>query len=144
MLARLGFRKPSPSSASACITIVTSVASDSASWVERRSRPRFLTKRPPISSPMQTPRLERISAASPAALLVIQNRCGVALVATRLHLSCGFQDFVAAVLEHHGAAVHEPFAREAGAAQDGGLGERLGLERRGREGRGLHDPGEGG
>ena len=56
------------------------MASESASWVTRRSGPLIPLKRRPISRPTQTLALERISATIPAARLVIQNRCGPVVV----------------------------------------------------------------
>ena len=75
MSATLGLRKLSPSSTTACTAIATSVASDSASWVTRRSGPRRLSSRPPIIRPTDTDTLENSSAAVPAARLAIQKRC---------------------------------------------------------------------
>src|SRR5947199_2780950 len=80
--ARLGCRKPSPSRLSPCTSSVASVASESASCATRRSVPLRLSRRPPISRPMQTERLESTSAALPEARLSSQKTCGAVDVAT--------------------------------------------------------------
>src|SRR3954451_2820260 len=76
MSARLGLRKLSPSSDTACTTSATIVARDSASWRWRRSG-RPLTSLPPNSRPTHTAALDSSSAAVPAARLVIQKRGSV-------------------------------------------------------------------
>src|SRR3954466_15562600 len=76
MSARLGLRKLSPSSDTACTTSATIVARDSAPWRWRRSG-RPLTSLPPNSRPTHTATLDSSSAAVPAARLVIQRRGSV-------------------------------------------------------------------
>src|SRR3954465_11212780 len=73
MSPRLGLRKLSPSSDTACTTSATIVARDSASWRWRRSG-RPLTSLPPKSRPTHTAALDSSSAAVPAARLVVQKR----------------------------------------------------------------------
>src|SRR3954447_25288752 len=93
MSARLGLRKLSPSRDTACTTSATIVASDSASCRWRRSG-RPLTSRPPNSRPTHTARLDRSSAAVPAARLVIQKRWSVTAAA-----SMGPQDWPVVTVE---------------------------------------------
>src|SRR3954467_7053237 len=76
MSARLGLRKLSPSSETACTTRATIVASDSASCRWRKSG-RPLMSLPPNSRPTHTATLDSSSAAVPAARLMIQKRCSV-------------------------------------------------------------------
>ena len=82
MSARLGCRKLSPSSATACTTMATMVAIESASWMARRSGPRPLISLPPMLRPTPTATLEKSSASVPAARLVIQNRWSLTVVAS--------------------------------------------------------------
>src|SRR3954451_17218257 len=84
MSTTLGCMYVSPSKLRPCTSRAPIVASDSASWRDRRSTPRPRTKRPLIRRPTQTPMLERSSAAVPAAREVIQNRCGPVLAASRV------------------------------------------------------------
>ena len=82
MSARLGCMKPSPSSATACTTMATIVAIESASWMARRSGPRPFISLPPMLRPTPTATLEKSSASVPAARLVIQNRWSLTVVAS--------------------------------------------------------------
>jgi hypothetical protein len=74
MSARLGERNSSPSSDNACSRSAPSVASDSASWIARRSGT-LRRAGPLISRPAATAALDATSTATPAARLVIQKKC---------------------------------------------------------------------
>src|SRR3954468_10837000 len=162
---RLGCRYLSPTRLSPCTTSAPIVASESASCSGRRSAPRPRVKRPLISRPTQTPRLERKRAAVPAAREVIQNRCGPVALARRLVIcrasaarlgrfleeaerflgrAGGLDDLARAVVVNDHAAVRKPASRIRGAPQDRGLGAYLCERGARRERCHLHDAREGG
>src|SRR3954453_21241187 len=147
MSIRLGWMKLSPSRLSPCTSSAAIVASDNASCSGRRSAPRPRTKRPLIRRPTQTPRLDRNSAAVPAAREVIQKRCGAVSVASTVLIRAasavglggvlkeaekflspadGVDDIVRAVVVDDDAPVGKPAARAFRAAQDCSLRAHLG------------------